>query len=63
MGSGSTWPQRWPDLVSYNRKHNEANGEDNQDGTDDNRSWNCGAEGRPAIRPSASCAPGRSAIS
>jgi len=33
------------DLVSYNRKHNEANGEDNQDGTDDNRSWNCGAEG------------------
>ena len=33
------------DLVSYNEKHNEANGEDNQDGTDDNRSWNCGAEG------------------
>ena len=33
------------DLVSYDRKHNEANGEDNQDGTDDNRSWNCGAEG------------------
>ncbi|HEX9042662.1 MAG TPA: glycogen debranching protein GlgX [Trebonia sp.] len=33
------------DLVSYNAKHNEANGEDNQDGTDDNRSWNCGAEG------------------
>jgi isoamylase len=33
------------DLVSYNRKHNEANGEDNRDGTDDNRSWNCGAEG------------------
>ena len=33
------------DLVSYNHKHNEANGEDNQDGTDDNRSWNCGAEG------------------
>ncbi len=33
------------DLVSYNDKHNEANGEDNQDGTDDNRSWNCGAEG------------------
>ena len=32
-------------LVSYNSKHNEANGEDNQDGTDDNRSWNCGAEG------------------
>jgi len=33
------------DLVSYNRKHNEANGEDNQDGASDNRSWNCGAEG------------------
>ena len=33
------------DLVSYNRKHNEDNGEDNRDGTDDNRSWNCGAEG------------------
>jgi len=33
------------DLVSYNDKHNEANGQDNRDGTDDNRSWNCGAEG------------------
>ena len=33
------------DLVSYDAKHNEANGEDNRDGTDDNRSWNCGAEG------------------
>ncbi len=33
------------DLVSYDRKHNEANGEENRDGTDDNRSWNCGAEG------------------
>jgi isoamylase len=33
------------DLVSYNEKHNEANGENNQDGTDDNRSWNCGVEG------------------
>jgi isoamylase len=33
------------DLVSYNEKHNEANGEDNRDGTDDNRSWNCGIEG------------------
>ncbi|HEV2536620.1 MAG TPA: glycogen debranching protein GlgX [Streptosporangiaceae bacterium] len=33
------------DLVSYNNKHNEANGEGNRDGTDDNRSWNCGAEG------------------
>jgi isoamylase len=33
------------DLVSYDHKHNEANGEDNADGSDDNRSWNCGAEG------------------
>ncbi|HEY4750809.1 MAG TPA: glycogen debranching protein GlgX [Steroidobacteraceae bacterium] len=33
------------DLVSYNDKHNEANGEDNRDGHDDNRSWNCGVEG------------------
>jgi glycogen operon protein len=33
------------DLVSYEAKHNEANGEDNRDGTDDNRSWNCGVEG------------------
>jgi len=33
------------DLVSYNGKHNEANGEDNRDGADDNRSWNCGVEG------------------
>jgi glycogen operon protein len=33
------------DLVSYNYKHNEANGEDNRDGTDDNRSWNSGVEG------------------
>jgi isoamylase len=33
------------DLVSFNDKHNEANGEDNRDGSSDNRSWNCGAEG------------------
>jgi isoamylase len=33
------------DLVSYNAKHNEANGEDNRDGSSDNRSWNCGVEG------------------
>jgi isoamylase len=33
------------DLVCYDDKHNEANGEDNRDGTDDNRSWNCGTEG------------------
>ncbi len=39
------------DLVSYNQKHNEENGEDNRDGTDDNRSWNCGVEG-PTDDPS-----------
>jgi glycogen operon protein len=33
------------DLVTYNDKHNEANGENNQDGSSDNRSWNCGVEG------------------
>ncbi len=33
------------DLVSYNEKHNEANGEENRDGSSDNRSWNCGVEG------------------
>ena len=33
------------DVVSYNDKHNEANGEENRDGTDSNNSWNCGAEG------------------
>jgi isoamylase len=40
------------DLVAYNQKHNEANGENNRDGSDDNNSWNCGAEGQtfdPAI--------------
>jgi glycogen operon protein len=40
------------DLVSYNGKHNEANGENNRDGADDNHSWNCGAEGEtgdPAV--------------
>jgi glycogen operon protein len=36
------------DLVSYNYKHNEANGEDNRDGANDNRSWNCGVEGPTA---------------
>jgi isoamylase len=36
------------DLVSYERKHNEANGEGNADGSDDNRSWNCGVEGPTA---------------
>ncbi|HKE29052.1 MAG TPA: glycogen debranching protein GlgX, partial [Bryobacteraceae bacterium] len=41
------------DLVSYNEKHNQANGENNQDGTSDNRSWNCGHEGPtddPAVK-------------
>jgi isoamylase len=38
------------DLVSYDGKHNEANGESNRDGTSDNRSWNCGAEGPAADR-------------
>jgi len=41
------------DLVSYNEKHNEANGENNNDGENHNRSWNCGAEGPtddPAIK-------------
>src|SRR6516165_9171530 len=36
------------DLVSYNVKHNEENGEANRDGSDDNRSWNCGVEGPTA---------------
>jgi len=39
------------DLVSYDRKHNEANGEQNRDGADDNVSWNCGVEG-PSGDPS-----------
>jgi glycogen operon protein len=33
------------DLISYNHKHNEDNGENSRDGADDNRSWNCGVEG------------------
>jgi isoamylase len=33
------------DLTSYDEKHNEANGEDNKDGENHNRSWNCGVEG------------------
>ncbi|QMU79104.1 glycogen debranching protein GlgX [Streptacidiphilus sp. PB12-B1b] len=39
------------DLVSYNSKHNEDNGEDNRDGSNDNRSWNCGAEGETDSAP------------
>ena len=38
------------DLVSYSQKHNDANGENNRDGADDNRSWNCGVEG-PTSNP------------
>ena len=41
------------DLVSYNAKHNLANGEAGRDGSDDNRSWNCGTEG-PADDPAVS---------
>ncbi|MBP3458119.1 MAG: hypothetical protein J6K58_02805 [Lachnospiraceae bacterium] len=39
------------DLVSYDRKHNEANGEDNRDGSDYNYSWNCGTEGKSRRKP------------
>ncbi|OOK71749.1 glycogen debranching enzyme GlgX [Mycobacterium kansasii] len=49
------------DLVSYNDKHNEANGEDNNDGESHNRSWNCGFEGRPTTRASTSCEAASSA--
>ncbi len=53
------------DLVSYNNKHNEANGEGNRDGIDNNLSWNCGVGGSPpAIRRSeANSVRGRSATS
>ena len=52
------------DLVSYNEKHNEANGEDNRDGDDDNRSWNCGVEGPDRRRRRSSrCAAASSATS
>ena len=51
-----TTASRCNDLVSYNDKHNEANGEDNKDGTSDNRSWNCGARARPTIPTSSRCA-------
>jgi isoamylase len=69
LGSPDLYPTRGPaasvnfvtchdgftlaDLVSYDRKHNETNGEGNRDGTDDNLSWNCGVEGPtsdPAVR-------------
>jgi glycogen debranching enzyme GlgX len=45
------------DLVSYNEKHNEANGEDGADGEPYNRSWNCGVEGDGRGRPRAAAAP------
>ena len=44
------------DLVSYNEKHNELNGEENRDGCDDNLSWNCGSEG-PVPDPRKNPAP------
>jgi glycogen operon protein len=47
-------------LVSYDRKHNEANGEQNRDGSDDNRSWNCGVEG-PTGDPAIEALRGRQA--
>ena len=46
------------DLVSYDAKHNEANGEANRDGTSDNRSWNCGAEGPTPDPEVLACGPG-----
>jgi len=46
------------DLVTYNDKHNEANGENNKDGSSDNRSWNCGAEG-PTEDPAINALRGR----
>ena len=51
------------DLVSYNDKHNEANGEENRDGESHNRSWNCGVEGPTDDRRSWRCAPGSGATS
>ena len=47
------------DLVSYNQKHNEANGEGNRDGANDNRSWNCGVEGATDDPASSNCETGR----
>ena len=45
LSSAATTGSRCNDLVSYNHKHNEANGEGNRDGSDANWSWNCGVEG------------------
>jgi isoamylase len=46
------------DLVTYDQKHNDANGEDGRDGSDDNRSWNCGVEG-PTDDPEVNALRGR----
>lgn len=51
------------DLVSYNYKHNEANGENNRDGTDNNLSWNCGVEGESEDPEIETLRNGRSKIS
>ena len=51
------------DLVSYNEKHNEANGENNQDGANDNNSWNCGAKVLPTILPFGPCVGNKCATS
>ena len=45
ISSPATTASRLQDLVSYDHKHNEANGENNRDGANDNNSWNCGVEG------------------
>jgi glycogen operon protein len=50
------------DPVPYDRKHNEANGEENRDGSDENWSWNGCVEGRRAIQRLRRCASGRSRI-
>ncbi len=47
------------DLVTYDHKHNESNGEDNRDGTDNNRSWNHGVEGETDDATSSACVAGR----
>ena len=47
------------DLVSYNEKHNDANGEGNRDGGDNNDSWNSGSRERPTTRRSTRCVIGR----
>ncbi len=47
------------DMVSYDTKHNEANGEGNQDGNSYNYSWNCGVEGHTKEKDQWSCAESR----